>query len=398
MPGPMEGVRVVEVGFWVAGPSCSGILADWGADVVKVEPLGGDPFRSLGWLFPDGNPPFELDNRGKRSLAIDYRSEDGSRLLGQLIDRADVFVSNLRPGGLERAGLDPPTLRARNPRLVYASVTGYGMDGPDRDRPAYDVGAFWSRAGVAAALTAEDMPLPYQRGGMGDHMTGMSAAGAVAAALFARERTGEGQLVRASLLRLGLYMVGWDANTNLRSGLPTVPTSIDSPPNPIINAYTCRDGRAVWLLCLESDRHWPDVVDALGRPGWLADPRYADIIARRDNSAALVAELQEIFATRPRAEWAEVLDRHDVWWAPVQSTEEAVHDVQVRANGGVVDVPLGDGTVAEMVATPVDFEGTPWRVRAMPPELGQHTELVLSEDLGLSWDEIDDLRAAGVIP
>ncbi|MPY92244.1 MAG: CoA transferase [Acidimicrobiia bacterium] len=398
MGGPMEGVRVVEVGFWVAGPSCSGILADWGADVIKVEPIAGDPFRSLDWFFEDGNPPFELDNRGKRSIALDYRSEAGARLLAELVDRADVFVSNLRPGGLARAGLDPDTLRARNPRLVYASVTGYGLDGPDRDRPAYDIGAFWSRAGVAAALTTEEMPLPYQRGGMGDHMTGMSAAGAVAAALFARERTGQGQLVRASLLRLGLYMVGWDANINLRSGLPTVPTSIDSPANPLINAYTCADGRAIWLLCLEGDRHWPDVVRAFERPDWLEDPRYTDIVSRKDHAAALVEELREIFATRPRAEWEEVLDRHEVWWAPVQHTHEAVDDVQVRANRGVVEVPIGDGSMASMVATPVDFEGTPWGVRSMPPELGQHTELILAEELGLGWDEIDALRESGVIP
>ncbi len=393
----MEGVRVVEVGFWVAGPSCSGILADWGADVIKVEPLGGDPFRSLSWLYDGANPPFELDNRSKRSIAVDYRHERGRDLVGRLVDTADVFVSNLRPAGLARAGLDPDTVRARNPRLVYASVTGYGLEGPERDRAAYDMGAFWSRAGVAAALTAEGSPLPYQRGGMGDHMTGMSAAGAVAAALFARERTGQGQLVRASLLRLGLYMVGWDANVNLRTGRPTVPTSTDAPPNPLMNPYACADGAILWLLCLESDRHWPDVVAALDRPQWLTDPRFADIATRMAHSGELVAELRATFATRPRAEWEEVLDGHDVWWAPVQATHEALDDVQVQANGGVVQVPLGDGSTTSMVASPVDFDGTPWAVRDMPPELGQHTELILAEELGLDWDEIDALKAAGVI-
>ena len=196
----MEGIKVVELGFWVAGPSCGGILADWGADVVKVEPLIGDPFRGMSAYFAaatgeDMNPPFELDNRGKRSIGLDYGTDAGRGVLADLIAGADVFVTNLRVDALERAGLDHATLAAPHPRLVYASITGLGLEGDERGRAAYDVGSFWSRAGVAAALTPEGCELPYQRGGMGDHMTGMAAAGAVAAALFVRERTGEGQLV-----------------------------------------------------------------------------------------------------------------------------------------------------------------------------------------------------------
>lgn len=399
MAGPMAGIKVVEVGFWVAGPSCGGILADWGADVIKVEPLEGDPFRGLGWLYgPEVNPPFELDNRGKRSVAIDYRTPEGRALVTELTDGADVFLSNLRPGALERAGLDPATLRARNARLVYASVTGYGLEGPDRDRPAYDVGAFWSRAGVAAALTAEGTPFPVQRGGMGDHMTGLAAAAGVAAALYQREHSGEGQLVSASLLRLGLYMLGWDANINLRTGQPTVPMSLDAPPNPLINGYTCADGKSFWMLGLEGDRHWPTVVAALERPEWLDDPRFATIEDRLANATQLVAELRAIFATAPRAHWEEVFDRHDVWWSPVQATHEALEDPQVLANRGRVPVPMGDGGTTEMVASPVDFDGTPWEVAAMPPELGQHTELVLMDELGRSWEQVEALKAAGVIP
>src|SRR5262245_4981308 len=196
MSGPMQGVRVVELGFWVAGPSAAGILADWGADVVKLEPPDGDPFRALflamvGQAMPI-NPPFELDNRGKRSIALDLTRPEGRQLAYKLIDGADVFVSNFRPEILERFGLDYPSLSRRNPRLVYASVTGYGLEGPDRDRPAYDVGAFWSRAGIATALTTPGGDPPMQRGAMGDHTTGMTAAGGIAAALFSREKTGQG--------------------------------------------------------------------------------------------------------------------------------------------------------------------------------------------------------------
>ncbi len=168
MPGPLEGIRVVELGFWVAGPSVGGVLADWGASVIKIEPTDGDPMRGL---FVKGfgvdmpvNPPFELDNRGKRSIAVDFDGPDGRAVVCDLIERADVFITNVRPGGLERAGLDYETLARRNPRLVYCSVTGYGLKGADRDRPAFDIGAFWSRSGIAAALTAPAVDPPYQRG------------------------------------------------------------------------------------------------------------------------------------------------------------------------------------------------------------------------------------------
>ena len=197
MAGPMDGIKVVELGFWVAGPSCGGILADWGADVVKIEPPEGDPFRGvmaiLGAEYAANNPMFELDNRGKRSLVLNLQDPRGQEIALALIDAADVFVTNQRPGGLERLGLDYESLAARNPRLIYAHVTGYGPESSERDRASYDVGAFWARAGIAAMLTAPGGEPPLQRGGMGDHTAGSQAAGAVAAALFHRERTGEGQ-------------------------------------------------------------------------------------------------------------------------------------------------------------------------------------------------------------
>ena len=197
MAGPMDGVKVVEVGMWVAGPAGAAILGDWGADVVKIEPPDGDPFRGLLSGIVEGvSPPFELDNRNKRSVGLNLSLPEGRDVAAALVDQADVFVTNARPSALARAGLDWETVSARNPRLVYAHVTGYGLVGDDADRAAYDVGAFWSRAGVAAALTPDGQPLPYQRGGMGDHMAGMAAAGAVAAALFARSAAVRGSSCR----------------------------------------------------------------------------------------------------------------------------------------------------------------------------------------------------------
>jgi crotonobetainyl-CoA:carnitine CoA-transferase CaiB-like acyl-CoA transferase len=394
----MEGVKVVEVGMWVAGPAAAAVLGDWGAEVLKIEPPEGDPFRGLlSAINLEVNPPFELDNRNKRSMALNLGTEEGRAIAAELVAGADVFVTNARPRALARAGLDYETVAAANPRLVYAHVTGYGREGDASDRAAYDVGAFWSRAGVAASLTPDGAPLPYQRGGMGDHMAGMAAAGAVSAALFARERTGQGQLVSVSLLRIGMYMLGWDISMSLRLGVPTTPMTVVAPPNPLISAYEAGDGRRFWLLGLQGDRHWPDVLRAVGRPEWADDERYSSLIARFQNAAELVRSLNEIFAARPLDEWGPIFDREDVWWAPVQHAHETVDDPLARAAGGFVEVPVEGGDPVDMVASPVDFGGTAWAPRTMAPEFAQHTEEVLLE-LGYDWDRIVELKELGAIP
>src|SRR5688572_13572118 len=208
MPGPMAGVKVVEIGVWVAGPAAGGVLADWGADVVKIEPPGiGDPARTfarmLGADLPF-NPIFENDNRSKRSIALDLGKPAAREIALELIAEADVFLSNVRPAALARLGLDPKSLLERDPRLVYGVITGYGTEGPDADKAAYDIAGYWARSGVAGLLTAPGNHPPFQRGGMGDHTAGQSLAGGISAALFSRERTGQGQLVMTSLLRQGL--------------------------------------------------------------------------------------------------------------------------------------------------------------------------------------------------
>jgi crotonobetainyl-CoA:carnitine CoA-transferase CaiB-like acyl-CoA transferase len=401
MAGPMDGIRVVELGLWVAGPSAAAVLADWGADVVKIEPPDGDPFRGL-YLSVSGaelpaNPPFELDNRGKRSVALNLRTEEGRRIADELLDRADVFVTNVRPEILESFGLDDARLRARNPRLVYGRVTGYGERGPERDRPAYDVGAFWSRAGIAAALTPSGTEPPYQRGAMGDHVAGMTLAGGIAAALLARHASGQGQLVTTSLLRIGVFVLGWDTSATLRLGIPATPYTRTTTPNPVIDSYRAGDGRWFWLLGLQGDRHWPDLVRAVDRPAWREDPRFATMRARRQNCAELVGLLDEIFATRSLVEWGEVFDRVGMWWAPVQTTEEVIRDPQAIAAGAFVDVPQPEGPAIPGVASPVDFSVNAWHPRGPVPECGQHTEEVLLE-LGYDWEEIGALKERGTIP
>ncbi|MGH0034949.1 MAG: CaiB/BaiF CoA transferase family protein [Myxococcota bacterium] len=400
MPGPMEGVRVVEMGVWVAAPAAGCILADWGADVVKIEPPGiGDPARSfskmLGGDLPF-NPPFEMDNRNKRSVVLDLSRSEGRQLAGELIEQADVFLTNVRPDALRRLELDPDTLCERHPRLVYGLITGYGSEGPDAGRAAYDIAAFWARAGIAQLLTRGDDHPPFQRGGMGDHPAGMTLAGAISAALFQRERSGRGQLVSTSLLRQGLFTLSFDLSIAARFGVGVGVADRSTMANPAINCYRDRDGRWFWIVGLEGDRHWPPLARAVGHPEWLEDERFATGDARRQNSAALIAELDAIFATGTTAEWGARFDaEEDLWWAPVQSIEEVLADPQVMACGGLLEVP-DDGATTLLPATPADFHGTPGEPRWMAPAPGQHSEEVLSE-LGRDAAAIAALRESGIL-
>jgi crotonobetainyl-CoA:carnitine CoA-transferase CaiB-like acyl-CoA transferase len=396
--GPLDGIRVVELGVWVAGPAAGGILADWGAEVIKIEPHGGDPARGflamLGGDVPF-NPPFELDNRSKRSIAVDLTAPAGQTLALELIDRADVFLTNIRLDALERLGLDAARLLERRPSLVYGIITGYGLEGPERGRAAYDIGAFWARSGIAGLLAAPGGEPPFQRGGMGDHGAGMALAAGVCAALTARTRTGDGQVVATSLMRHGMYTIGFDLNTALRFGVPIGTATHATMGNPAINCYQDRDGRWFWLIGLDGDRHWPDLCRAVDHPDWIDDPRFGTARARRQNLDQLIPALDAIFATRTREEWGAILDREGMWWAPVQTMDEVLADPQAWAGGGFVDVPDGSSNQT-MINSPVDFLGTPSAPRGMPPELGEHTDAVLAE-LGRDADTIAALRADGVV-
>ncbi|RAV10313.1 CoA transferase [Mycolicibacterium sp. GF69] len=382
MAGPLEGVRVVELGVWVAGPAAGGILADWGADIVKIEPPTGDPGRMFGRMLGiegDLSPPFEMDNRGKRSVVLDMTADDDRAAASELIGGADVFLTNVRPAALARLGLDFEAVSARNPRLVYGLITGYGETGPDSDRAAYDVAAFWARSGLAHLLTRPGDTPPFQRGGMGDHAAGMTLAGAVCAALVARARTGEGQLVSTSLYRQGAYTVSFDLNTFLLTGHPIAIGQRETMGNPCMNNYVAGDGRRFWIVGLQAGRHWPPLCRAVGRPEWLTDPRFDTPQARAANAVELIAALDEIFATRPLEGWAEAFAAEpDLFWSPINTLEDVVGDEQFHAAGGIVYVPDDDATVP-MVASPADFHGTPSTPRSVAPKLGEHTTQVLAE-------------------
>jgi crotonobetainyl-CoA:carnitine CoA-transferase CaiB-like acyl-CoA transferase len=376
MSGPLQGVKVIEMGVWVAGPAATGLMADWGADVIKVEPPTGDPqrfvFGALGVADQKGVPPFEIDNRGKRSVVLDLRNDDDLQKMFALLEDADVFVSNVRPAGLARMGLDPESLTKRFPRLVYGQLTGYGTSGPDVDKAGYDIGAFWSRSGLAHTTVAPDELPPAIRSGQGDHTTGLSMAAGVLAALFDRERTGKGRVVSTSLLRTGIYTLGWDVGVYLRFGKRQSTKSSRKNPAPQMNCYRCADGRAFWLLGLEADRHFPGLLKAIGREELAGVENFKNARARSINAGEFTTVLDEHFATQDYAYWTAKFDENDVWWAPLNSIAEAVADPQVIASGAFVEMtPQPDEAPYRAVNSPVDFSGYSPKYGPVP-NLGEH--------------------------
>ena len=376
MSGPLQGVKVIEMGVWVAGPAATGLMADWGADVIKVEPPSGDPqrfvFGALGVADQKGVPPFEIDNRGKRSVVLDLRNNDDLQKMFALLEDADVFVSNVRPAGLARMGLDPDSLTKRFPRLIYGQLTGYGATGPDVDKAGYDIGAFWSRSGLAHTTVAPDELPPAIRSGQGDHTTGLSMAAGVLAALFDRERTGTGRIVSTSLLRTGIYTLGWDVGVYLRFGKRQSTKSSRKNPAPQMNCYRCADGRAFWLLGLEADRHFPGLLKAIGREELASVENFKNARARSINAGEFTTVLDEHFATQDYAYWTAKFDENDVWWAPLNSIAEAVADPQVIASGAFVEMtPQPDEAPYRAVNSPVDFSDYSPTYGPVP-NLGEH--------------------------
>jgi crotonobetainyl-CoA:carnitine CoA-transferase CaiB-like acyl-CoA transferase len=373
-------LRVVELGVWVAAPSAAALLADWGAEVIKIEAPTGDPMRnvfgSIGIGGDRPNPAFALDNRGKRSVVLNLREPDDRRHLEELLATADVFVSNLRPDALDKLGLEPGATVKRHPHLVYCSVSGYGLRGEDRNRPTYDIGAFWARSGLSSQMADGDGTPLNARGGVGDHITGLAALAGILAAVLQQRETGEGRVVEVSLLRTGAYVLGWDLGLQMALGKVAGAEPRDRNQSPLMNAYRASDGRWFFFTGLEAERHIGAVFRALGLSELLADERFSNAVAIRKNRIALIALLDEVIAQRPVSEWAERFDREGVWWAPVQSPAEAIADPQLLANDGFVEV---EGGTLRSVNGPVTFSDMPRNPAVGVPQLGDHTDEVLEE-------------------
>jgi crotonobetainyl-CoA:carnitine CoA-transferase CaiB-like acyl-CoA transferase len=393
----LEGLRVIELASYIAAPAAGGIMADWGADVIKIEPLKGDPIRqffaSIGAEI-EGNPVFDLDNRGKRGIAIDTGTEEGAEAVRRLAAGADIFLTNLRPGSLARAGLDYEKLSALNPELVYASVTGYGLSGEEKDRPGFDMAAFWSRAGVARLFAPKGTDPVQIRTAFGDHVTAPATVAGILAAIVERSRTGRGRLVETSLLRSGIYALGTDMAIQLALGRVASTPPRENAISPVNNFFQSSDGNWICLMPRQGGADWADLTKAIGREDLKDDPRFRDSKSRRANGPELVRIFDEAFAAHTLDEWRARLDAFHLIWAPVQHPRQVAEDRQAEAAGAFVNMPGAD---YRSPASPVRFHGADDGPKGPAPQIGQHTEAVLAE-LGYDKAAIAAMRKSGVIP
>lgn len=398
----MQGVRVIEVAEHTFVPAAAMILADWGADVIKVERVagGGDAARSMRIIQRPGlksNPFFEAANRGKRGLGLDLTTAEGRDYLRQLIETADVFITNMRDDACVKLGITPDDVMKINPRIVYASGTGYGRSGPLAAARGFDMPSSWTRAGSAFVQTpATGGSPPNQPGSVGDLTGGATLAGAIAAALFRRERTGKGAIVDHALYMMGTYIMSQSlisASMGWKAAGPPPPR--EAFPDPLMNWYRTSDNR--WLLlCLLYDAWWEDFAQQMGHPEWITDPNFADPAARAANCVKFIAILDGIFAGQTLAEWEAQFAELQGVWSPAKSPAEVITDEQALVNGFVTPVTYPDGSHYLVGASPGQFDGRPVGELRASPTHGEHTDDVMRE-LGLSDEQIAELKARGIV-
>ncbi|WP_082993227.1 CaiB/BaiF CoA-transferase family protein [Mycobacterium sp. 1245111.1] len=405
MSRPMSGVRVLEVAQWTFVPAAGAVLADWGADVIKIEhPQTGDSqrgLRQLGHVKVEGdrNPVMEHANRGKRSVALDMSTSDGHELLMEIARTSDVFLTNFLPDARAKLRIDVDDLRAVNPDIVYARGSAYGPLGPDAGTGGYDMTGFWSRAGGAMGATPCDLDgvVPQPGPAYGDSIGGMTIAGGIAAALFERERTGHARVVDISLLGVGVWASGVAVNAALVSGeaWQTNPAGANvAPNNPLTGFYRTSDGRFLGLSMLQGFRYFGEFCRRVGVADLAVDERFASHAKLAENAPTAIEVLRSAIGAQPLEHWRRVLDGFEGQWAVVQNTAEVAADPQVRANGNIVAVEQ-DGQTFDLVASPVLYDEMPLTLAPMP-EFAAHTEELILE-LGGDWDRILALKESGAI-
>jgi formyl-CoA transferase len=398
-PRLLEGIRVIDAASFIAGPVATTAMADFGADVVKVEPPGGDTYRlrSPGYPSSPYNFPWIVDNRNKRGVVIDLRTDDGRRVLHRLVRRADVFVTNVPLDGRERLGVRWEDLSPLNPRLIYGSITAYGETGEEASRPGFDSTALWARTGLMDLVRpSPDSPPARSLPGMGDHPTGTALFGAIMAALYQRERTGRGAMVSTSLLANGLWLNAIAVQGILCGARTPVRPPREEAVDPLANLYRCRDGRWFLVTLTTDGRRWKDFATGLGRADLVDDPRFGTPAARRANARALIAILDAVFAERDWIQWRRVLESNSIAYSVVGTLDDIPGDAQMRASGALVPLDDPRAGASLTVSSPLQIEGQAKVPARMAPEAGEHTIEVLRE-AGLDEAEIQRLLGAGVV-
>jgi crotonobetainyl-CoA:carnitine CoA-transferase CaiB-like acyl-CoA transferase len=400
----MQGVRVLEVAEHTFVPAASALLAEWGAEVIKIEHVErGDAMRGLAKsgvvdLGSGAHVLLEHSNRGKQSIGLDLATDEGLEILYKLAATCDVFLTNKLPSVRSKLRIDVDDIRAHNPSIIYVRGTGQGEHGPDADKGSYDSLAYWCRAGVALGVTPsdEDRVADPPAPAFGDSIGAMTIAGGIMGALFHRERTGEATTVDVSLLGVGLWSMGAAVALSLQHQVPWRGRPTDTPKgNPLTNMYTTKDGKVVALTCLQLMKYWPDACEAVGRPELATDERFADPLAMMGNGGLACDLLAEAFAERTADEWRERLQGFSGLWAMVQDTLEVAVDPQTVANHYVQDYTDGDGNAYKLAAPPVQFGGEPPTPRRAP-QFNEHGDAILAS-LGLDEEAVIDLKIKGAV-
>jgi crotonobetainyl-CoA:carnitine CoA-transferase CaiB-like acyl-CoA transferase len=401
MDKPLEGIRVIEVAMWAFVPSAGGVLADWGAEVIKIEAPTGDPIRGLvssGIGKTDGiTYTWELFNRGKRGMALDLNDPVGQKVVHELAASADVFLTSLLPRARRKLAIDHDDIRGVNPEIVYAVGSGQGARGPESDKGGYDSITFWSRGSVSASLTpADSAPIGMPAGGFGDSLSGMALAGGIAAALARKAKTGEGSLVDGSLLGTAMWSMQMAIVGAAVAGLAELPKPNRAiSANPLVNNYKTKDDRWLALCMLQPDVYWAGLCTAIGRVDLIDDERFATADVRGANNAECVAELDKTFATRTLEEWRPILSSQPGQWDVINRVSDVVVDPQAVANGFVQTVDYGKGRELPLIANPVQFDRTAPDLQPAP-EFGSDTDEILLS-LGWDWDAILEAKASGAV-
>jgi crotonobetainyl-CoA:carnitine CoA-transferase CaiB-like acyl-CoA transferase len=395
----LEGIKVLEVAEWTFVPAAATVLADWGAEVIKVEhPVTGDPQRGLiNKLSSAGslNPMFEVGNRGKRSIGLDLSVPEGREVLMDLVDGSDVFLTSMMRDARRKLEIEPEDILGRNPSIIYGRGTGQGLVGPDADKGGYDWASTWCRTGIAYRMTPPGGEPPFMPGSIGDLTGGLALAGAVAAALVRRGRTGLGGVVDSSLYGVGAWIMSQSV-VAAPFGVTQPYITTRNPLNPIVNTYRTQDDRWICLCLLQADRWWVDFCEHLGHPELTSDPLFETSQARSENLTACIEVLDDIFASRTFEDWRARLDTMDGVWAPLLSAAEVVEDPQALLNGIVTPVSMPEGQSYLGSASPGQFDERPVGELTAAPEHGQHTEEVLLE-MGLDWGRIAELKDLGAV-